>query len=534
MRISSTGYLTRNSSQCTMSFLLHCNLRNLIPVLMVPLFLVASASAVRGVESAVPSFSQTYDRYMGLCRDPSAGRDRWLEVIRSFAAVRRNESAHTRSRSLFLAGRASFTLYAREGRIEDLDNAIRYFDEVKRITRHKSRVSAILRELRTIHQLRRTHAEGPARAREPSARAPVAPERSKARSASPLTPKLRIAGKGSDQRNSHALSDTRSVSGSARPSAVYQGNPFCPTRRPEPHPNLASTGSVRTDIKGGQTSYNGSLPTVSTSTPGSIEPGVASVPPRPIENKRTFARVHRDSCNSPESRWRLLRSFVVVIDPGHGGKDPGAVSPDGKLNEKDVTLYTARRLKKRLEQRVPGITVKLTRTDDQFLSLTQRTAAANSWNADLFISIHCNSYPDSSARGVETYYLSKAGSERAMRVAARENDISPARMSDLEATLLDLMMTSKKSESEKLADTVHQALTRYMFGRSAVGRDRGVKRGPFYVLLGATMPAILVECGYLSNSGDRRKLGNKRYLDSLARGMASGARTYLKGLGKEG
>lgn len=486
-------------------------LRILSLVLTASALLSAYGPAARGTEIAAPCFSQIYDRYLGLCGDPSAGRDKWLEVIRSFASVGQNESDHTRSKRLFLAGRASFTLYAREGRIEDLDKAIRYFDEVKRITGQNNRVSGILRELRTTHELHRTH--GSDRALKQSGSAPVEDTGSGAGTAVPPPPPASISGKGPQQYDSVAFPAAGSGSRSARPSAVYQGNPFFPARRPAPLPNPSCAGSARTGIESGRTPYGASIPAVTACPPRPVKPDAAPIKPQPREYKR---------------------SFVVVIDPGHGGKDPGAVSSDGKLNEKGVTLYTARRLKKLLEQRDPGMRVKLTRTGDEFLTVSQRTAAANSWNADLFISIHCNSYPDAGAYGIETYYLSKAGSERAMRVAARENDISPEKMSDLEATLLDLMMTSKKSESEKLAETVQTALTRSILHGRTSGRDRGVKRGPFYVLLGAAMPAILVECGYISNPGDRKKLGNKRYLDSLARGIASGAHAYLKGLGRDG
>jgi len=507
---------------------------------MVPACLVVSAIAVWGGETGIPVFSRTYDRYVELTRDPNAGRDQWLEVIRSFVAVQQKGSAHTKSKSLFLAGKASLTLYGREGRIEDLDSAIRYFNEVKRITRHNSRLVALLRELKTAHQLRRTHTADLRNGSQPSTLPPVAPMKHKGRIAKPLastigvssqdarqgwwnpanaasTGKMPVPPDATKRQNSSVASDMRNTPHSARLSDVYQGNPFCPVNPTEPFHSVPPVKPVSVsdhEVLHGREPSSHSLPPVgAVSVPRPVEPDVAPDPPRRKDDKRPF---------------------VVVIDPGHGGKDPGAVSSDGNLKEKDITLYVSRRLKKRLEERIPGIKVELTRTDDSFLTVTQRTATANSFNADLFISIHCNSYPDSSAEGIETYYLSKAGSERAMRVAARENDIPLSKMSDLEATLLDLMMTSKKSESEKLAETVHEGLARSASGRSSAGRDRGVKRGPFYVLLGATMPAILVECGYISNMGDRRKLGNKRYLDSIARGISSGAHTYLKGLGSAG
>lgn len=236
-------------------------------------------------------------------------------------------------------------------------------------------------------------------------------------------------------------------------------------------------------------------------------------PPRPIEN--------------------AAKDFLVVIDPGHGGKDPGAVSKDGGIKEKNVTLEVAYLVKKRLLSDVRGIKVEMTRTDDRFLTLQERTALANSLNADLFISLHCNADSHSSSRGVETFYLSKASSPRAMRLAARENGIPLAEMSDLQATLLDLMLASKKSESDRLANTVHHALVQDLAKAAPKIRNRGVKRAPFYVLLGAKMPAILVECAFISNGRDEQKLTSAQYLDAVATGIAAGAGKYLRELGSK-
>jgi N-acetylmuramoyl-L-alanine amidase len=210
------------------------------------------------------------------------------------------------------------------------------------------------------------------------------------------------------------------------------------------------------------------------------------------------------------------------------------VSSDGQVKEKDVTLAVSLRIKERLERRNPSVKVELTRSDDSFLTVSERTVLANSFNADLFISIHCNSYSDSRAKGVETYYLSKASSHAAMVVAARENSIPLEKMTDVEATLLDLMMTSKKTESHKLANAVHQALVRVLAGPTRSRRDRGVKRAPFYVLLGATMPAILVECAYISNVKEKDRLTSSRYLNLVAEGICDGAQIYLRGLGEGG
>jgi N-acetylmuramoyl-L-alanine amidase len=227
---------------------------------------------------------------------------------------------------------------------------------------------------------------------------------------------------------------------------------------------------------------------------------------------------------------RLAREFLIVLDPGHGGKDPGAVSADGSVKEKDIALEVAKRVKQRLASCNSTVRVELTRSDDRFLALEERTALANAANADLFISIHCNADTDASSKGVETFYLSKATSRRAMRVAARENGISLGKMTDVEATLLDLLLTSKKCESDNLASIVHGSLLTAMKPLIPALKDRGVKPAPFYVLLGAQMPAILVECAFISNARDRLQLTSPAFLDSVATGIAEGAVTYLGGL----
>jgi N-acetylmuramoyl-L-alanine amidase len=226
------------------------------------------------------------------------------------------------------------------------------------------------------------------------------------------------------------------------------------------------------------------------------------------------------------------KGFVIVIDPGHGGKDPGAVSRDGRLKEKDVVLNVSRRLREMLLRRNPAITVVLTRTDDRFLSLGQRAAVANSLNADLFISVHCNSSTEFRSRGIETYYLSPACSRKALATAARENGIPLSKMSDLQATLLDLSLASKRTGSAKLAQAIHSALLRKVGSAIPPSADRGIRRGPFNVLLGAQMPAVLVEVAFMSSRADSRLLRNPTYLTRLAAGMADGAELFIQGTQK--
>ncbi|WP_243311865.1 N-acetylmuramoyl-L-alanine amidase [Fundidesulfovibrio agrisoli] len=212
----------------------------------------------------------------------------------------------------------------------------------------------------------------------------------------------------------------------------------------------------------------------------------------------------------------------VMVDAGHGGKDPGAHGAGG-LVEKDVNLRIARLLGEKLEKM--GFEVLYTRTQDKFVSLEGRTAMANARKADLFVSVHCNAHGDPGSSGLETYSLNLASTPDEVRVAARENSVDPRRISDMQKILDELMHASKLTESRDFARAAHaSALNQAKRGGSA--RDRGVHEAPFYVLLGAKMPAILVEVGYITNPAEAAHLRNEKYLDGLAQGLAEGVRAY--------
>jgi N-acetylmuramoyl-L-alanine amidase len=218
---------------------------------------------------------------------------------------------------------------------------------------------------------------------------------------------------------------------------------------------------------------------------------------------------------------------TVMIDPGHGGKDPGAVF--GKLYEKDINLRLAKVLGSILEDK--GYTVLYTRTKDVFIPLEERTAIANSKKADLFLSLHVNAHKNRNVHGLEVYYLNLATSKDAVRVAARENAVSTKKISDLQVILSDLMLNSKIKESSKLAETVLDKALSYSRKFYDLN-DHGVRRAPFYVLMGAKMPAILVETGYLTNSEERKKLQSYTYLKRLAWGIANGINAYRQEIKK--
>ncbi len=216
----------------------------------------------------------------------------------------------------------------------------------------------------------------------------------------------------------------------------------------------------------------------------------------------------------------------IVIDPGHGGRDPGAKSRHG-LREKDVVLKVSKLLAKKLRERL-GCEVILTRSKDVFIPLEQRTAIANMKHTDLFISIHVNSSPNRRARGVETYYLNFATDKEAMRVAAMENAASTRSLGELQDLLKNILLHSKVEESSRLARDIQEELVHTLSRRYRRVRNRGVKTAPFVVLIGTRMPAVLVEIGFISNRFEERRLRDPRYLETVAEGLARGIERYMK------
>jgi N-acetylmuramoyl-L-alanine amidase len=223
-----------------------------------------------------------------------------------------------------------------------------------------------------------------------------------------------------------------------------------------------------------------------------------------------------------------LKVGRIVIDAGHGGHDTGTIGPDGVL-EKDVVLDVALRLGRLLRKRM-GADVIYTRDDDTFVPLETRTAIANQQQADLFISIHANSSPDASARGVETYYLNFSPSPDAMAVAARENAVSEKSIHELSDLVKKITLRDKVEESREFATDVQNSLQNSLFGRSHAVRNRGVKKAPFIVLIGANMPSILTEIAFVSNPGDEHRLERPAYREKIAEGIYKGVARYVNGL----
>ncbi len=217
----------------------------------------------------------------------------------------------------------------------------------------------------------------------------------------------------------------------------------------------------------------------------------------------------------------------IVIDPGHGGRDYGAPGYLKGVHEKDVVLQIAKRLARKVESDLNCDAV-LTRTTDRYLTLEERTAIANTQNADLFISIHTNAIRDKRAYGIETFFLNLATDDDAIMVAARENATSAKNISDLESILNDLMQNAKISESSRLAAMVQREMCSHLKKSYSYVRNKGVKQAPFYVLLGAQMPALLVETSFISNPRECKRLTDAKYQDQLCDGIIRGIRKYIK------
>ncbi|MCF8127922.1 MAG: N-acetylmuramoyl-L-alanine amidase [Deltaproteobacteria bacterium] len=256
--------------------------------------------------------------------------------------------------------------------------------------------------------------------------------------------------------------------------------------------------------------------------------------PLPMAEKRKIRSGIRKT-EKPDQTISLARQLGlnvnrIVIDPGHGGKDPGSEIHEA-YKEKNITLEIAKRLARRLRKEI-GCEVFLTRNKDTFLSLEQRTAIANMKKADLFVSLHVNAHEDSRINGLETYFLNMATNQQAVMVAARENATSEKSISDLQTILNDLMMNTKIRESSRLAYQVQKGMVESAGKRFRGIRSLGVKQAPFYVLIGAQMPAILVEVGFLSNRTERKRLMSKTYQDRLAAGICDGIKCYIEDIDK--
>lgn len=223
-----------------------------------------------------------------------------------------------------------------------------------------------------------------------------------------------------------------------------------------------------------------------------------------------------------------LKINRIVIDPGHGGYDSGTLGPGG-IEEKNVVLDVALRLGKLLQQQL-GEDVFYTRTTDKYVPLEERTAIANRDHADLFISIHANSSRDKAVRGVECYYLNFTTDPGALEVAARENAVSNEQIYELSGLIKKIALSDKVEESREFAIDVQRSLYNGLRQGNPGLKNRGVKRAPFVVLIGANMPSILAEISFLTNPSDAREMTRPAYQERIAESLYKGIAQYIRGL----
>lgn len=246
-----------------------------------------------------------------------------------------------------------------------------------------------------------------------------------------------------------------------------------------------------------------------------------------------FPKISNKDKADTKTEAMILSNFLqkkIVIDPGHGGHDPGAIGPNG-LYEKDIVLDIALKVRDIIKSEYPTYEVVLTRSSDVFIPLNKRAAIANKEDADLFVSIHTNASTNSQARGIETFILNWTDDEESMKVAARENAISLEQMkqaqTELGVILASLERESKRDESIKLAGSIQKELISNLTYYDSMVYNRGLKQALFFVLVGAQMPSALVEIGFISNSEEEKLLATESYRQKIAYSIVSGINEYF-------
>jgi N-acetylmuramoyl-L-alanine amidase len=326
------------------------------------------------------------------------------------------------------------------------------------------------------------------------------------------------------------------VGGTGVPARATADAPCAPT--PDPTASSAPPATAAAVKKviveaGGQDSEDNPDPAPSKANPKSAQSDSASSPvgARATSSLAKYSHEAQPTADGDRSLIRALGLKIgkIVIDPGHGGHDTGTIGPNGLL-EKDLVLDVSRRLGKLLEVRL-GAEVVFTRRDDTFIPLETRTVIANQEQADLFVSVHANSSHDPDARGVETYYLNFTSSPEALEVAARENAASDQDIHQLQDLVKKIALKEKIEESREFASDVQQSLHSGLAAKTSGIRDRGVKKAPFVVLIGANMPSILAEISFISNPGDEKRLQSPDYRQRIAESLYRGISRYVNGLG---
>jgi N-acetylmuramoyl-L-alanine amidase len=322
------------------------------------------------------------------------------------------------------------------------------------------------------------------------------------------------------------------------PTYIGSGTPAPPAKGDDPTKELAESNAPITrelskkdpaDVRA--TSHPTSAPTVEVVAPRATKKGRKAKKDDDEVADATPATKEADPLTSGDRsliRALGLKIGRIVVDAGHGGHDTGTIGPNG-LQEKDLVLDVALRLGKLLERKL-GAEVVYTRDDDTFIPLETRTAIANKHQADLFISVHANSSRDPKARGIETYYLNFTSNPEALEVAARENAVSEKSVFELQDLVKKIALKEKIEESREFATDVQGALFTGLSLKNAGLRNRGVKKAPFVVLIGANMPSILAEISFVSNPQDERRLKTPDYRQKIAEALFKGVSKYANGL----
>jgi len=343
-------------------------------------------------------------------------------------------------------------------------------------------------------------------------------------------PKQRTADEDSGDRSTTAKSSTGDATETAEQPTPKSKSAITGTISGSNNADNSSLSTGTTSASSGappSPSPRNSLPSAKSSSSKSLKAASASSKPDLIQ-PASAPQPTRDG-QSTLTRTLGLKVGRIVIDAGHGGHDTGTIGPTG-LMEKDLCLDVALRLGKIIEQKLPGADVIYTRSDDTFIPLEERTNIANQAKADLFISIHANSSHDPDARGIETYYLNLKGSAEAMEVAARENATAQEGVHDLQDVVKRIAQTEKIDESKEFAEDIQDSLAKRIQKSGKSVRNRGVRKAPFVVLIGADMPSILTEISFLSNPADEKMLKQPEQRQKVAEGLYQGIASYLQSM----
>ncbi len=525
--------------------------------------IISSAHALTEAEKAYQQAEKELKRFAA-SKKKLKYRRYWLRVIARFKEVyRRFPESRVAPKALYKTARLYEELYGYSGRKKDLLTALKYYRLVwEKYPRSPEATQALRRAIRVYERKLRDPVKALAlkkRLKRSSAGKPVAAQKKKASSpkkASPREKTSRPAGKvlavkigGTIKQIRHwssadysrvVLDLSRKVSYQAHVLKPQPGKPprlyvdLEPARiSPYLKPLVPVKDGLLKQIRFGQYRKNTVRVVLDLASLTDYRVFFLDEPARLVIDL-IGKETRQKACPSPPkiingeiSLAQQLGLCIrrVVIDPGHGGKDPGCRRRN--LKEKDIVLKVAKRLAEKLRAKL-GCQVILTRSRDVFIPLEQRTAIANMKRADLFISIHVNSSPKRSAYGIETYYLNFASDEEAMRVAAVENAASTHSLSELQNLLKGILLNTKLEESRRLAEAVQKNLVKTLRRRYRRVKDRGVRTAPFVVLIGTRMPAVLVEIGFLSHPVEAKRLISPRYQDQVAEGIARGIVAYVK------